>query len=222
MEINKAILNRRSIRGFKPEPVPRKVLEELLGTCRWAPSAQNTQTCEMAVLGGKVMAELKSRIEEKVKANVKAYADIASKELYDPYLQRANEQRDSVDIHQFPPGTKDLDAKRRAYLLKGARLFDAPNAIIIYTDRALDNKTLINAGVMVQTIALGAVAHGLGTCIMLRAVHYPDILRELFGIPESKLIIIALAIGYPDPDFPVNNYPRHRVPLDAIAKWHGF
>jgi len=222
MEVREAIRNRRSIRGFKPDPVPRKVLEELLETCRWAPSSQNTQTCELAILGGKVMAELKSRLEEKVKANVKPYADIPGKEIYEPYLQRANEMRDTLDTHQFPPGTKDLEAKRKAYLLKGARLFDAPNGIVIYCDKALDNKTLVNAGVMAQTIALAATACGLGTCIMFRAVHYPDILREMLGIPESKLILMALAIGYPDPEFPVNSYPRHRVPLDNIARWHGF
>ena len=222
MEVREAIRNRRSIRGFKPDPVPRKVLEELLETCRWAPSSQNTQTWELAILGGKVIAELKSRLEEKVKANVKPYADIASKELYEPYLQRANEMRDAIDKHQFPPGTRDLEAKRRDYLLKGARIFDAPNAIVLYSDRALDNKILVNAGVMAQTIALAATAYKLGTCIMFRAVHYPDILRELLGIPESKLILMAVAIGYPDPDFPVNSYPRNRAPLDSLVHWHGF
>jgi hypothetical protein len=66
MEVIEAIRNRRSIRGFKPEPVPRKVLEELLDTCRWAPSAQNIQTWEIAVAGGNVMAEVKIRFEQMV------------------------------------------------------------------------------------------------------------------------------------------------------------
>ena len=67
MEVIEAIRNRRSIRGFKPDPVPRKVLEELLETCRWAPSPRNMQTWELAILGGKVMAEVKARLEEKVR-----------------------------------------------------------------------------------------------------------------------------------------------------------
>lgn len=222
MEVIEAIRSRRTVRGFKPDPVPRKVLEELLETCRWAPSSQNTQSWELAVLGGDIMKKLKARLEEKVKANVKPYPDIPSKDLIEPYVQRANEMKDAIDRHQFAPGTKDLDAKRAAYLLKGARLFDAPNAIVIYTDRALDAKAIMNCSIMAYTTTLTALARGLGTCIMLRAVHYPDVLRELIGIPESKLIVMAVAIGYPDPDFPVNSYPRHRVPVGAFTKWYGF
>jgi len=222
MEVIEAIRSRRTIRGFKPDPVPREVLEELLETCRWAPSSQNTQSWELAILAGDVMAKVKARLEEKVKANVKAYPDIPGVDLCEPWLQRATEMKDALDIHQFPPGTEDLDAKRAAYLLKGARLFDAPNSIVIYTDRALDAKAIMNASIMAQTIALAAPAYGLGTCIMLRAGHYPDVLRELIGIPESKLIVIAVAIGYPDPEFPVNSYPRNRVPLEAFAHWYGF
>jgi nitroreductase len=222
MEIMEAIRSRRSIRGFKPDPVPGKVLKELLETCRWAPSSQNTQSWELAVLGGGVMAKLKAHLEEKVKAKVKPYPDIPGGELYGPYQERANEMKNAIDVHQFPPGTEDLEAKRAAYLLKGARLFDAPNSIVIYTDKALDSKAIMNAGIMAQTIALAAQDYGLGTCIMLRAVYYPDVLRELTGIPDSKLIIMALAIGYPDPDFPANSYPRHRAPLEDFTKWHGF
>jgi nitroreductase len=36
MEIIEAIRTRRSIRSYKPDPVPRKVFEELLDACRWA------------------------------------------------------------------------------------------------------------------------------------------------------------------------------------------
>jgi nitroreductase len=222
MEVIEAIRSRRSIRGFKPDPVPRKVLEELLDTCRWAPSAQNTQTWELAIVGGKVMAELKARFEANVKDKVKPNPDLPSIELTEIYQQRAIESRNNTDRHQFPPGTEDLDAKRAAYLLKGARLHDAPNGIIIYSDKSLDQKAIISAGIMAQTIALAAPAYGLGTCVTFRAVTYPDVLRELLGIPESKTIIIGIAIGYPDPESILNSIPRSRLPVETITQWHGF
>ena len=38
VDIIEAIRTRRSIRAFKPDPIPKKVLGELLDVCRWAPS----------------------------------------------------------------------------------------------------------------------------------------------------------------------------------------
>jgi hypothetical protein len=46
--------------------------------------------------------------------------------------------------------------------------------------------------------------YGLGTCIQDQGVMYPEVLRKLCNIPETKQIIIAIAIGYPNWDFPAN------------------
>jgi nitroreductase len=221
MEVVEAIRNRRSIRGFKPEPVPKKVLEQLLDACRWAPSAQNIQTWEIAVLGGKVMADVRARFEANCKNKVKPNSDLPSTEATGIYQQRAIASRDATDKHQFPPGTADLEAKRAEYLVKGARMFDAPNAIIIYSDKSLDAKSIINAGILAQTIALAAPAFGLGTCIMYRSVSYPEVLREFIKIPTTKNIIIGLAIGYPDPGNILNSIPRTRLPVTDFVQWHG-
>ncbi len=222
MEVTKAIRSRSSIRGFKPDPVPRKVLEEILEICRWAPSSRNMQTWEIAIIGGKIMAEVKARLAEKAKAQVKPNPDLPEIEPTGIHLQRALDAMHCVDAHQFPPGTENLDAKRGAYFVRGEMFFDAPNGIIIYTDKALAHLGAINAGIMAHTISLVAPTYGLGTCIMLRATHYPDIIRGLLGISDSKNIIIGVAIGYPDPDALVNSCPRSRLPLKDFAQWHGF
>ena len=67
MNITEAIRNRRSIRSFKTDPVPKEVLEEILKTCLWVPSSSNTQTWKFAVLGGMVLDELNDKVVEKVK-----------------------------------------------------------------------------------------------------------------------------------------------------------
>lgn len=221
MEVIEAIRSRRSIRGFKPDPVPREVLEELLETCRWAPSSRNTQPWELAIVWGKVMEEIKARFREKDKAGVEFNPDIPILDLPEPYLQRAMEVRDSIDSHQFLLGTEKLDEKRAEYWVKGLCFHNAPNGIILYTERALGPKAILDAGIMCQTIFLAAFAYGLGTCPMGRTVYWPDVLRELLGIPESKLIVLGIAIGYLDPEAVVNNYTRHRVPLDVFTRWHG-
>ncbi len=229
MEVIKAIRSRRSIRSFKPDPIPKKVLEELLNVCLWAPSASNTQPWEFAVLGGKIIEDVKDHIIETIKEHwdtsllkfKDTNPDIPYPELPEVYRQRALAIRTRIDSHQFPPKTKGLDEKRAAYLLYGGRFYGAPNAIILYTEKSICPKAILDIGIMVQTIAMAAPAYGLGTCLMSMPVVWPDILRELLDIPESKLIALAIAIGYPDTDAVVNTFERTRDPLDTFTKWHG-
>ncbi|MFC2058508.1 nitroreductase [Chloroflexota bacterium] len=230
MEIIETIRSRRSIRSFKPEPVPRKVLEELLDTCRWAPSASNTQPWEFAILGGRVIENIKARFLEKAEEGWDSSAlrfrdscpDIPQPELTGLYHQRSLDARARVDTMQFPLGTENVEEKRHAYMLSGSRFYDAPNAIIIYAERSLYPKVIFDAGLIAQTICLAALAYGLGTCLMTRAVNWPAILRELLEIPDSKLLVLGMAIGYPDTGAQVNNFVRARDPLDTFTRWYGF
>jgi nitroreductase len=221
MDVIKAVENRRSIKGFKPDPVPKEVLRQLLETCRWAPSAQNTQSWDFYVLGGKVMEEVKSRLTEKVQANMPPNPDIPNIKLFEPYLKRSNDLKDRIDKHQFPSGTDNLDQKRAAYNINGGRFHNAPNGIIICTEKSLAPRLIIDIGIIVQTIALTAYAMGLGACIMARPTYYPEILRDILKIPDSKLIVIGVAIGYPDPNSLLNTFQHQRVELDDLVHWCG-
>ncbi len=229
MEVIEAICNRRSVRSFKSDPVPREVLEDLLEVCRWAPNASNTQPWEFAVLGGKVLEEVKDRLVEKVKAewdNTRGgfrstNPDIPFPDLPEPYLNRSLALRAQIDTHQFPPGTEDLQKKRHSYLLYGSRFYGAPNAIILYTERSICPKAILDIGIMAQTIAIAALNYGLGTCLTSMVVFWPEIYRDLLGISKSKLIALGIAIGYPDEEALVNTFKRTREPLDAYTHWHG-
>ncbi len=148
--------------------------------------------------------------------------DIPFPEFPEPYRQRAINVRNRIDSHQFPPGTPDLDEKRTTYLLYGGRFYGAPNAIIVYTERSICPKAILDIGLLSQTIALAALAYDLGTCLMTTPVAWPEIMRELLGIPESKLIALAIAIGYPETEAKVNNFERTREPLEVLTHWHGF
>jgi hypothetical protein len=63
---------------------------------------------------------------------------------------------------------------------------------------------------------------GLGTCIEDQGVLYPEVLRKIVQIPGNKKIVIAIAIGYPDWDFPANALVTSRDSLDNNTRWFGF
>ncbi len=228
MDVIEAIRTRRSIRSYKPDPVPKGVLEELLEACRWAPSGGNAQPWHFAVLGGRVLDEIKARLEEKVKTSwdgttfLSANPDLRRTAPYPESLRpRTQGLRERMDAALYPPGTERVEEKRLEYRMKAQRFFDAPNAIIIYGDDP--SPSVMGAvGIVSQTICLAALAYGLGTCIMGQTIMWPEIYRELLGIPEGKPIATSIAIGYPDLEAPINNFPRPREPLDVLAEWHGF
>jgi nitroreductase len=167
------------------------------------------------------MEELKARLVEKTIKKEEIDPDVPVPELTDLHLQRQQDLMERMDNHLFAPGTDMLDKKRAEYLLKGTRFHDAPNGIIMYMEKVLCPNAIFDAGIMAQTISLAAPAYGLGTCIMGRVVYWPDILRDLLGIPENKTIIMGIAVGYPDPEALENRVERIREPLKTFAHWHG-
>jgi nitroreductase len=113
--------------------------------------------------------------------------------------------------------------KRARWMERGFRYFDAPAAIIISVDRSLAEGTpLLDIGAVMQTICLAALDYGLGTCIEDQGVMYPEVLKEFAGIPGSKRIMISIAIGYPDLDFPANKVESTRESIESITAWCGF
>lgn len=227
MEILDAIRTRRSIRAFRPDPVPREVLAELLDVCRWAPSGRNAQPWHFAVLGGAVLDEVKARLDEKVRTSwngsefTDRHPDFPRTTAYpDAALPRREALRQQITSILLPPGTENLDQKRAEHRAKAQRFHDAPNAIVIYCDDT--SQTVMGSiGIVSQTICLAALAFGLGACIMGAAVMWPEIYRELIGIPEGMPIATSIAIGYIDTDAPINTFERLREPLDSLVEWHG-
>jgi nitroreductase len=65
MDLMEAIKGRRSIRKYKPDPVPEEALRMVLDAVRWAPSWANTQCCEVIVVKDpKVKSELATALSK--------------------------------------------------------------------------------------------------------------------------------------------------------------
>jgi nitroreductase len=118
---------------------------------------------------------------------------------------------------------RDDMEKRTRWMERGFRYFDAPVAIIISVDKSLTEAgPLLDIEAVMQTICLTALNYGLGTCIENQGVMYPEVLRKIAGVPESKRIIISIAIGYPNWDFPANKVESSREPVEKITTWYDF
>ncbi|MCE5275830.1 MAG: nitroreductase [Syntrophaceae bacterium] len=223
MDIVTAIRSRKSIRGFKPDPVPREILEQILDLARRAPSTMNTQPWEFVVLTGEVLQKITQENVRKLRGGVMIHPEHVITGWPSNSVFRARQvevARRIFDLMGIPREDKE---KRAAWMERGFCYFDAPVAVIILTDRALTEAgPLMDIGAVMQTICLAALEHGLGTCIEDQGVMYPENIRQAVNIPESKRVVISIAIGYPDKEFPANRLESPREPLDKIVSWYGF
>jgi nitroreductase len=220
MDLIEAIKSRYSVRAFKPDPVPQEVLGELLVVAQRSPSWANTQTWEFTVVGGQVMTELREALAARAFGQDERAADIPYPEWAGRYRERRSRNGlrlyDHMGIHR-----EDVE-RQLQWFVSMYRFFDAPNAIYITIDKGVSNWAIFNCGLVAQTISLAALHYGLGTIMLAAGVSYPDTVRQKLGIPESKQVIMALAVGYPDGDAPVNKFRTERVPLDEVCTWRGF
>jgi nitroreductase len=223
MDVVEAVKRRKSIRGYRPDPVPKEVLEQILELASDAPSSDNTQPWEFTVLAGEVLEKVRQSNVELLYSGAPLNPEhvVTSWPRESIYRQRqVNLAKQLFQLMDIPREDKE---KRVKWLERGFRYFDAPAAIIISTDRCLtESGPLLDIGAVLQTICLTALHFGLGTCIEVQGTMYPKVLREYAHIPESKRIIMAIAIGYPDWDFPANKVESEREPIKNVTTWLGF
>ena len=89
MDIAESIGQRKSIRAFKPDPVPKGILQEIMGLALRAPSWANTQPWQFALVGGDTLEEIRKGFIEKVQAGEIMSPDLAPPKGYpEPYDTR--------------------------------------------------------------------------------------------------------------------------------------
>lgn len=220
MNVIEAIKTRKSIRAFRPEPVSESILKEIIETAILSPSSENSQSWEFTVVDSECARLLGKKFKRNIIEHVPINPDIkVPKEWHGIYGIRSKNLGKALFTHiGIPRGDRE---KRREYYFRMYDFFGAPNAIYLYIDEIVFgfDWTIFDAGLITQNMVLLATAMGLGTCIEGAVVFYPDIVREVLAIPNSKKLVAAVAIGYPDWDENINRFKSERDGLDKFYKF---
>ena len=81
MEFQDLMFERRSIRGYKPDPVPRELLGEIIGVAAQSPSSMNTQPWNVRVVTGDVLDRIRQANTEQMLATGKPDRDQRARPL---------------------------------------------------------------------------------------------------------------------------------------------
>ncbi|WP_208596311.1 nitroreductase [Desulfovermiculus halophilus] len=211
-----------SIRKFTSDPVPREQVAAILELACRAPSAMNTQPWEFVVLTGDVLERIKKENVRLVREQAQSNPDHSAVGWPKDSIFRKRQVDLAKELFRLMDIAREDTDKRQAWTERGFRFFDAPVAVLLCVDSVLQGDgPLLDIGAVMQNICLAAVDLGLGTCIEDQGVMYPDMLREHTGISRDKRIIISIALGYPDWEFPANQLVTPRVEVDECTTWLG-
>lgn len=214
MDVGSAIRQRRSVRAFLPDPLSEDVVRDLLDEARWAPSWGNAQDWSVYVVAGEPLDRVKAVLQSKADAGEVATTDIPMP----VYGAWPPEMQSRMTYRRPAPGATPVPPQRPGLWW----MYGAPALLLFAIDeRLMAEYACFDAGLLVENVCLAALDRGLGTCIMAMAVRHPEVLREV--VPESRgqRFVVAVALGRPDPDAPLNATERERVDLAEIVTWVG-
>lgn len=212
--VDAAIVSRRSIRRFLPDPVAAQTVRDILAVAARAPSGTNMQPWRVYALGGEKKAALTAAI-----ISAHDSANDASKAEYEYYPQRFPEpflsRRRKVgwDLYGSLGIAKGDSARMHAQHGRNYHFFDAPVGLICTIERSLEIGSWLDYGMFLQNICIAARARGLDTCPQAAFARYHQIVRQQLSIADSEVVVCGVALGFADPDAPENSFAVERVPL---------
>ncbi len=223
VQFDEVVLGRRSIRGYLPEPVPRELIEEVLGLAMRAPSSMNTQPWNFYVVSGEPLDRIRAGNTERNLAGIPHSREFR---IGQPFDGKHRERQIGVAKQLFSAmgiAREDKDA-RQDWVLRGFRQFDAPVCVIVTYDRELadSDDTAFDCGAVTTALVNAAWSRGLGAVINSQGIMQSPVVREYAGIADDQVIMKAVALGWPDDTFPANTVVSERKSVEQATTFVGF
>lgn len=223
MEFDEVITERRSIRGFKPDPVPKELIREVVALATRAPSSMNTQPWHFHVVSGEPLNRIREGNTERNLGGVPASREIRMHGAYEG-VHRERQKAIALQLFDAMDIAWTDKERRKDWVLRGFRQFDAPVSIVVAFDKSLtDNDIAIfDCGAVVNCLVNAAWSRGLGAVINGQGIMQSPVVREHACVPDEQVIMSCVAMGFPADDFAANDVVSVRRDVDEVVNFVGF
>ncbi len=211
------VAGRRSVRGFKSDPVPREVMEAIFDISQRAPSNCNTQPWQVIVASGDKCDALRVAFTESFTNGVYnldfpydgQYDGVYKERQYDAANQLYSAQ--SID--------RADKARRGEAFMRNFTFFEAPHVAFFFLPEPFGLREAADLGMYAQTVMLAMVANGLASCPQTALSMSADMLREQLDLPESMKVMFGLSFGYEDTEHDANKCQVGRAALEDVVRF---
>ncbi len=184
---------RRSVRLFSSDPVPRELVENAIRVAGTAPSGAHQQPWTFVAVSDPA---LKARIREAAEA----------------------EEREFYERRATPEWLEALDRIGTDWVK--THITDAPWVIVVFEQAygpAKEKHYYVKESVGIAVGFLLAALHESGLCALTHTPSPMGFLRELLGRPENERPYVLIPVGYPAEGATVPDLERK--PLAEIAEF---
>jgi nitroreductase len=209
---------RRSVRAYLPTPVSDDVLHAVLVQARLAPSGANLQPGSLVQVRGAVREALTADLLDAFQQGREEAEDYSYFPQPMPHTLRRRQVAAAQALYGALGVARDDRAGRDAQFERNFRFFDAPVALIVTMPHDMGSGCYMDLGMTLYGLMLAAQAQGLATCAIGAMASYPNLIRGHLGLETSSHIVCGMALGYADPDAPVNQTQTTRCDLDEYFK----
>ena len=221
LSVDEAIRSRRSVRAYKPDPVPQETITHILEVASRAPSGTNMQPWHVHIFTGDALNSLTSSVldafwnePEEHQSDRQHYLE----KIRDPYLARR--RKVGWDLYGILGIGKGEREKTREFHAQNYKFFGAPVGMIFTIDHDMGWMSWLDYGMFIQNICIAARGQGLHTCPQAAWASYHDVVEKHLGLPEIQLVHCGMSLGYEDTEAAVNTLETVREPVEEFVTFH--
>jgi nitroreductase len=211
------VSDRRSMRDFKPDPVPQDIIASVFGGAQRAPSNCNTQPWFVHVVTGETLEQLRAELPTKFAAG-----EIALDFPYDGHYEGVYKERQwssATALYDSLGISREQKAERNAWFMRNFSFFDAPAVAFFTLPTGFGLREACDLGMFAQTVMLGLTAHGLGSCPQTALAFLANVIRPTLALGDHEQLMFGMSFGYPT-DMAVNEVRTERAALEDVVTFH--
>jgi nitroreductase len=223
--LSRLLADRYSCRSYRPEPVPRDAIQQMLALAQMSASWCNSQPWQVIVTEGEGTERLRAGLFDRAMSGAAQGAGAMKPDLAFPEAYRGvyKERQREVgwQLYESVGITYGDRAASGKQALENFRLFGAPHALIVTSERDLGVYGAVDTGLYLGTLLLAAQSLGIGMIPQAALAAQAPFIREHFGIPENRVVVLGASFGYPAADHPANGFRSRRAALEDAVTWVG-
>lgn len=221
IDVFESLLNARySCRAYKPDPVPRAVIERIARAAQRTASWCNSQPWHATIMSGAETERFRKAMYESAASGAEAAPDFPWPREYVGVYQ-ARRRESGYQLYDALGIAKGDRAAAARQALENYNFFGAPHVAIITTTEPLGVYGAVDCGAYVSNFILAAQALGVASIAQAALARRSDVVREHLKLTPDRRVVCGISFGYARHDHVINSYRTSRAPLAEAVTFVG-